>query len=306
MNKTSIEWTDFASNPIRFRNADGKTGWACEKVSPGCAGCYAERLNRVRGTGLDFTTTAMKTVTPYLDEIELRRLEKSKSLIGKSVFIEDMSDLFGDWVRNEWLDRVFNVIAHRREVTFQILTKRIGRALNYVQGRRLPNMWIGVSVENQETANRRIPLLAQTDASRKFLSCEPLLGPVDIGKFGRVADWVIVGGESGPQARPMDPLWVRKLRDDCAKIGIPFFFKQWGEWLPASSLVIHENSTFKHRPIQMSEMMYQVGRGMAGRKLDGREHNAIPEITLSVTRRASQLSYFEQGEANIVCPRTIA
>lgn len=115
----------------------------------------------------------------------------------------------------------------------------------------LPNVWLGASVENQETANERIPALLDCPAATRFVSCEPLLAPIDIGATASALDWVIAGGESGPAARPCHPDWVRGLRDQCAAGGIPFFFKQWGEWLPA-------------------------GQTAAGRLLDGREHNEFP------------------------------
>ncbi len=184
--KTKIEWTDFSSNPIRFRRRDnGKVGHACVKVSSACTHCYAERMNKWVGTGLDFTVLNMELVEPFLDEKELRWISRSKKISGKRVFIEDMSDLFGEWVPFEWIDRIFGVMALRSDVTFQVLTKRADRMLEYFQRENelafpLENVWLGVTAENQKEANKRVPILQRVPAAVRFLSCEPLLDYIDL------------------------------------------------------------------------------------------------------------------------------
>ncbi len=213
-----IAWTDFTSNPIRYRNAAGKTVWGCVKVSAGCANCYAAaRAHRFRHG--PFNAGAMAKLTPYVDEKELRTLLTSKKISGKRVFIGDMTDIFGAWVPSELLDRMFAVFALRPDVTFQILTKRPERmreylahddvgqrvaedamlwtckgtfdgaaepdwtaedAENYIDAWPLPNVWLGFSAENQETFDARWPHVAKlADAGwLTFVSAEPLLGPI--------------------------------------------------------------------------------------------------------------------------------
>jgi protein gp37 len=173
-----------------------------------------------------------------------------------------------------------------------------GRHLSHVQPWPLPNVWLGVSVENQEAADERIPLLRRTPAAVRFLSCEPLLGPINIRPwlvcedcecdesplddvavnacgYPRV-DWVIAGGESGPSARPMHPDWVRSLRDQCAAANVPFFFKQWGEWVDQADV---PGEWYDHYDVlgRTEPGVVRVGKKKAGRVLDGREHNAYPE-----------------------------
>ncbi|MFI2761355.1 DUF5131 family protein [Streptomyces echinatus] len=275
---TSIEWTDRTWNPT--------TG--CTKLSPGCDNCYAETIaNRFAGTaafphGFDIRVRADRVNAPLKWRNPAR------------VFVNSMSDLFHDDVPTPWLANIFAVMAAAQKHTFQVLTKRHGRMrslLNdeaFIQDVRgmaigkglpaeawtwpLPNVWLGVSVENQRWADIRIPALLQTPAAVRFLSCEPLLGPIDLWgplvpgrgrpkltywldgrphwdeskatttntgltmtplSTGPRIDWVIVGGESGPRARAVHPDWVRTIRDQCQHSGVPFFFKQWGEWGPA-------------------------------------------------------------------------
>jgi protein gp37 len=191
--------------------------------------------------------------------------------------------------------------------TFMVLTKRPERMLSWIKGydqwlyhagtmpfiNRHPNVWLGVSVENQQAANERIPLLLQTPAAVRFISAEPLLGPVDLEEFlqyppfhdnykftfgeteWRGLDWVICGGESGPGARVMHPDWARELRDLCQDAEKPFFFKQWGEWLPDDQL----DASNRRDPMTESDMTWvRVGKKAAGRQLDGKEWNEFPEV----------------------------
>ena len=276
-----IAWTDFTSNPIRYRNAAGEHVWACVKVSPGCAHCYSATTAQRFDRGTDYNAAEMAKLTPFLDEKELRTLLTSKKISGQRVFPYDMTDLFGEWVPFELIDRWFAVMALRPDVTFQILTKRQERMREYFSTRRryhvqdaidygesswlsdflgeraaplmsdwpLPNVWLGVSVENQETADQRIPALLNTPAAVRFVSYEPAIAPIDffnlsavnLNGFGagyfsglhrtavsRHLDWVIVGGESGPGARPFDIEWARSTVRQCWAAGVPVFVKQLG------------------------------------------------------------------------------
>lgn len=284
-NASKIEWTDATWNPT--------TG--CTKTSPGCKHCYAERLwpklegARVRREGGEPRPFTDIRVHPERIDWPLHR--KNPLLI----FVNSMSDLFHEDVPDEFIDQVFAVMCKccpqneyqkRYAHTFQILTKRARRMQTYMTdpkraervflaghntplcGRAsmppwpLPNVWLGVSVENQAAADERIPLLLQTPAAVRWISAEPLLGPLNLlqlldrsddpqggtllfplaGEFtcegmnepqpinGGGITWVVAGGESGPRARPAHPDWFRSLRDQCSATAVPFFFKQWGEW----------------------------------------------------------------------------
>ncbi|TLW89217.1 phage Gp37/Gp68 family protein [Saccharomonospora piscinae] len=286
---TSIEWTNTTWNPVT-----------------GCDNCYALTLaERFRGTpghyfqhGFDVQLRPNKLTAP-LGWRKPRR-----------VFVNSMSDLFHTEVPDDYIARVFAVIAATPQHTYQLLTKRHARMralLNspvfrdlvavyrdeYVGNTAitpgwdwwpLRNVWLGVSVEDQKRADLRIPALLDTPAAVRFLSCEPLLGPVDLD--GLSIDWVIAGGESGRDARPMHPDWVRTLRDQCAAAGVPFFFKQWGAWTPAGRgigmaqhnvgrevLVGPPLDDMGHR-----QVMRRVGKGKAGRELDGRTWDEFPQL----------------------------
>ena len=208
-----IEWTDATWNPV--------TG--CNKVSQGCKHCYAERFaERFRGT----------PGHPYEQGFDLKLWPDRLSLPlewrePKKIFVNSMSDLFHEKVPEDFILRVFDTMGRAYWHTFQILTKRATRAAEI--GAHLPyrpNIWQGVSVENSEVT-WRIDALRRVPASVRFLSLEPLIGPLpDLDLDG--IHWVIVGGESGPGARPMDPTWVREIQAACRKQSVPFFFKQWG------------------------------------------------------------------------------
>jgi protein gp37 len=222
---TKIEWTDESWNPV--------TG--CVKVSPGCKHCYAERFaERFRGTpGHPFSTGFDPTLRPE------RLGHPMRWRSPRMVFVNSMSDLFGDFVPDEYIARVFNVMRLTPQHTYQVLTKRADRMRVWARGQRwlgrACNIWLGVSVEDEEyglprvEALRRTPAAARfrTPAAARFLSIEPLLAPLPFLDLTGI-HWVIVGGESGPAARPMDAKWVREIRDKCRGAGVPFFFKQWG------------------------------------------------------------------------------
>jgi protein gp37 len=242
LNKTSIEWCDYSSNPIRARLKDDpkKRGWHCERTSSGCLHCYAEAINRRFGTGLPFTPASVGQVEVYLDEREFAAWAKLKE--PQKIFVCDMTDLFGTFVPDEMIERVFAAMEACPQHTFLVLTKRAVRMRGFVSGRNLlPNVWLGVSVENQRAADLRIPELLEAPAAVRFLSCEPLLGPVDLALFGTLPKrqrytltyeelhWVITGAESGAGARMADPDWFRSLRDQCVMAGVPFFLKQFAD-----------------------------------------------------------------------------
>lgn len=211
--QSAIEWTNWTWNPV--------TG--CTKVSQGCKNCYAERMaKRLKAMGTPRYTNGFR-VTLHDDLVELPRRWKSPRL----VFVNSMSDLFHEEVPEEFIRRVFDVMADCPQHTFQVLTKRSARLREL--GHRLhwtPNIWMGVSVEDTRVIDR-IDDLRETPALVRFLSCEPLIGPlVDLNLQG--IDWLIAGGESGPNSRPMEGDWVRDLRDQCFRAKVAFFFKQWG------------------------------------------------------------------------------
>jgi len=210
---SSIEWTGSTWNPV--------TG--CTKISPGCKNCYAERLAlRLQAMRQpNYANGFNVTLQPHMLELPLRWRKP------QTIFVNSMSDLFHKDVPLEYIQRVFVVMKQSKWHSFQILTKRSKRLLDLSS--RLAwhsNIWMGVSVENADFTFR-IDHLRETGAQIKFLSLEPLLGPLRSLNLRRI-DWVIVGGESGPRARPMDPEWVLDIRDQCGDANVPFFFKQWG------------------------------------------------------------------------------
>lgn len=302
--RTAIEWTDATWNPV--------TG--CTRVSPGCENCYIDwsppfRMhnrhfrdrdgNRSHAIG---STTGVLLHPDRLDQpVRWKRPRR--------IFVNSLSDLFHDDIPDEYIARAFAVMAQAPQHTFQVLTKRPARmrsllssdffldevdrclggegsadALHQAVSWPLPNVWMGVTVEDQKHADLRVPILLDTPAVVRWLSCEPLLGRVDIkqvswldncscdpiygaherhcgiepGEWWGGIDWVVVGGESGKDARPMHPDWARSLRDQCVDVGVPFLFKQWGE---------HDAAGVK------------VGKKRAGRLLDGRTWDEYPAVT---------------------------
>jgi protein gp37 len=216
--KSAIEWTDATWNPV--------TG--CTKVSPGCKHCYVERLaTHLQAMGNPRYQQGF-TVTPHPDQVMLPLRWRQP----RRIFVNSMSDLFHEAIPEEFIHHVFEVMTQAHWHTFQILTKRAERLAALAP--RLPwppNVWQGVSVENVHYT-WRIACLQETLAAIRFLSIEPLLGPIDTLPLAGI-HWVIVGGESGPQHRLMDPAWVRGIRDQCLAAGTPFFFKQWGGRTPS-------------------------------------------------------------------------
>ena len=211
---TKIEWTDGTWNPV--------TG--CTKVSPGCAHCYAETITLRFKRGGPFLP-GLTTIKIHPDRLELPLTWKKP----RRIFVNSMSDLFHDDVPLSFIQDVFSVMRRANRHTFQILTKRHDRLEQISDSLEWPgNVWIGVSVENQYWAEKRIPILTNVPAAVRFLSVEPLLKRTNLLPFLEAIDWVIVGGESGNRCRPLDIDWVRSIRDDCLTANVPFFFKQWG------------------------------------------------------------------------------
>ena len=234
---SQIEWTNTTWNPV--------TG--CTKIGPGCDHCYAERFSeRFRGVvGHPFEHGFDLTLKPH-------RLDQPFSWRKpRMIFVNSMSDLFHKKIPRDYIDAVFDTIERANWHTYQILTKRSSLMKQYVNRRYAdticpPHIWLGTSVEDQ-SRTARIRHLQQSKASVRFLSIEPLLGPIDQLDLRNI-DWVIVGGESGPNARPMHQDWVTAIRDQCINERVAFFFKQWGGYRPKSG----------------------------GRALEGREWNEFP------------------------------
>lgn len=236
MAETSIEWTDRVWNPV--------TG--CTKVSPGCKHCYAERMaKRLEGMGQpNYRNGFRLTLQPQMLELPLRWREPRR------IFVNSMSDLFHVDVPLEYIQRVFDVMRQASWHQYQVLTKRSERLRELSPFLKWPDqVWMGVSVESKKYAHR-IDDLRQTKAAVKFLSLEPLLGPLPNLKL-RGINWVIVGGESGPGARSMDPAWVKDLRDQCLKADVAFFFKQWGGVRKKLTGRTLEGRTYNEMPVQL-------------------------------------------------------
>jgi protein gp37 len=213
MKKSAIEWTGSTWNPV--------TG--CVKVSPGCLNCYAERMaKRLKAMGQpNYANGFNLAIHPHVLELPLSWKKQH------TIFVNSMSDLFLEGVSNQFIHEVFDVMRRGHWHTFQVLTKRSERLASLAHSLPWPkNVWMGVTVENADYAYR-IDDLRNTGAALKFLSIEPLLGPMpNLNLIG--IDWVIVGGESGPGARPIKEEWVVEIKEQCLRAGVAFFFKQWG------------------------------------------------------------------------------
>lgn len=276
MAKTKIEWTEHSWNPV--------TG--CTPVSEGCSNCYARVMARRLAGRCGYPEVPHHfdvTLHPDRLDIPLRRKKPT------TYFVCSMSDLFHEDVPWEFINKVWTIahVSHRH--TFQILTKRPARMLEFFRGQHyswaattgsnIPpsNVWLGVSVENQATADERREYLRQCPAAVKFISYEPALSAIDWTGWEFVSQ-IISGGESGPGARPSHPDWHRATRDFCQENGIAYFFKQWGEWvcplqLPDGAVQFPPHNSDRWHG---ETGTIRVGRKRAGRLLDGREHNELP------------------------------
>lgn len=283
MGKSKIAWTEYVWNTII----------GCSKCSPGCENCYAEREARVRvknpKVGHRFAGTIDDTGkwTGKINLCEDRLYEPTDWIKPKRIFVAPYSDLFHPNVSDEWLLKIFAIMASCPQHVFFILTKRPERMRDWMSRlRSANNIWAGVTVCNQDEADAKIPLLMQTPARHRFLSIEPMLGPIELPKWvGHCRiDWLICGGESGKGARPMHPDWARSLRDQCAAAGVPFFFKQWGECCYPEQM-----TSAVYQSIDAAENLsghgqynepWRIGAKRAGRLLDGREHIEYPEFKI--------------------------
>ncbi|MGM5087571.1 phage Gp37/Gp68 family protein [Rhizobium leguminosarum bv. viciae] len=346
---TKIEWTDATWNPI--------TG--CAIVSPGCTNCYAMKLAGTRlqhhlsRAGLTKNTKAGPVWTGEVRFNEQWLDEPLRWKRPRMIFVCAHGDLFAEGVPDEWIDKVFAVMALAPQHIFQVLTKRPERMREYLTGGRrgghllvaaqlqfkfpipspapwphmpLPNVWLGVSVEDQKRADERIPILLDTPAAIRWISAEPLLGPLDLDKDGAVntdsgrsylrswgrndfysrgLDWIVAGGESGVGARPMHPHWVYALRDQCAIADVPFLFKQWGNWIVASAENGHTDSSMATNDAIWLDIdgrqakpscdgmrepigMFRVTKARAGRTLEGRLHDGFPILPAHFAKEAAE------------------
>lgn len=345
MKNSAIEWTDHTFNPWE----------GCTKVSPGCAHCYAETRNARFGGGTapNWGVGAPRRRHSVHNWNEPRRWDAVAQLAGEfwkavqdpscpadiragctysgrpRVFCASLADVFDEEVDHKWREDLWMLIKACPNLDWLLLTKRPQNVLNMVplawrDGGWPANVWMGTTVEDQKRADERIPILLSIPAKVRFLSCEPLLGPVDLKKglwqtiplnevHGSVLDdggyacreflkpraginWVICGGESGPGARPMHPDWARSLRDQCASANVPFFFKQWGEWVQYIDCDnedpdwqqdysrIKGSDSFCYLNLaggcgfhgERLHVMQRVGKKIAGRALDAAEHNEFP------------------------------
>ncbi len=294
---TKIEWCEETWNPII----------GCSHVSPGCDNCYAERMagrlanmQSLTNYGQVVKWKESEKYSDYPIGTWNGRTHLVESALEKpfhwkkprTIFVCSMGDLFHESVPFEWIQEVWDVMASNPQHTFLVLTKRPERILPFFRymGSRckdagfdsvpsqsddmlnylypIDNVWLGVTAENQQQADKRIPILLQIPAAKRFVSVEPMLGPVDLDTITipiERLDWVIVGGETGTGARPMHPDWVRSIRDQCVSAGVPFFFKQWGEYL-----------LFEEFDIAMDGMFCKVGKKKAGHLLEGKIYNQKP------------------------------
>lgn len=347
--KSNIEWTDASWTPIRARNRKtGKIGWHCEHATTGCEFCYAESMNKRLGTGIPFKPGHRNDIEIFLDEEMVTAPLRWRK--PRMVFVCSMTDLFADFVTDEWISHVFVIMAMAHQHTFQVLTKRADRMqaflsewsperledltsdfgysrLDVPEEWPLPNVWLGISAERQQEADERIPLLLQTPAAVRFVSLEPLLGAIDLTRvsFGEGdprhkrdalagqafmygtgvnghpdvtirtqlekpmthLDWVITGGESGPNARVTNPGWFGSIRDQCKAAGVALFHKQNGAWsfetragtevilpdLDDNQCALWGDGATNHI------VATRVGKKAAGRLLDGVEHSEFPVST---------------------------
>lgn len=301
---TKIEWADETWNPV--------TG--CNKISEGCQNCYAERMAKRLAGRCGYDSEEPFKVTLHEDKLD----EPLKWRKPRRVFVCSMGDLFHEDVNPLDIGRIINVIRECTQHTFLILTKRPQKMKKVLESyyetlmdggeKPILNLWLGVTAENQQRAEERIPILLQTPAIVRFVSVEPMLGPINLFEerlswcqicgtlfddpedlkccpkcgddyilrrhsFADHLDWVICGGETGQKARPMHPNWVRGLRDQCQQAGVPFFFKQWGEWYPDNK-GIYEGADCAFFG---NTVVHRIGKKASGYLLDGQEWREFPK-----------------------------
>ena len=303
---TKIEWADRTFNPWR----------GCTKISDACDFCYAETLvtgrlqedvwgNKPRKLAAESTWKAPLRWQRQADAFEAAHGRP------QFIFCASLADVFDNQVDPAWRDRLWDLIRSCDRLIWLLLTKRpqnIHKMLPADWGNGWPHVWLGTTVEHQEAADRNVPALLSIPAAKRFLSCEPLLGPLDVSKWmwpvckwwnvhaksyehakaeglphgqrrqglvsshARFIDWVIAGGESGPNSRPSNPQWFRDLRDQCAAAGTPFMFKQWGDWVSVSEVA----GEGPHHEFPDDRRVRRIGKVAAGRTLDGVTHDGRP------------------------------
>lgn len=274
MQNSKIEWTDHTFNPW----------WGCLKVSPGCTSCYAETLAHRYGHevwGPAKTTERREMSENYWKQpLKWDRLAQVSGR--KRVFCASMADVFEDHPQLDyWRMRLWDLIEATPNLDWLLLTKRPENMRNMLPAewvrQPLANVLLGTSCENQEYFDKRIMPLLSTPAAFHFLSCEPLIGPIDTRDYR--PSWIIAGGESGPGARPAHPDWFRSLRDQCQAKKIAFLFKQHGEYVHADDCPVDSHkgaSLFCAAGTESTVTLYKTGKHAAGRLLDGVEHNGFP------------------------------
>ena len=272
MGKNShIEWTHHTFNPW----------WGCAKVSPACQNCYAEAWAKRVGNKV----WGVKAPRRFFGEDHWREplkwnAEAQRLGVRYRVFCASMADVFENRSDlNEAREKLWTLIEATPMLDWLLLSKRPEHVLKFSRwGEDWPeNVWLGTTVEDQEWADKRIPYLLAVPAKTRFLSCEPLLGNIDLSAYvekGKKSPihWVITGGESGPHSRPMNPKWVRGLRDFCRKAKIAFHFKQWGHWAPIELLTKEQKNIIFVGDVEMAA----AGKKVAGRLLDGRTWDELP------------------------------
>lgn len=271
MGKNSrIEWTDHTFNPW----------WGCTKVSEACKNCYAEAWSKRVGQRV----WGPRAERRFFGERHwLEPLKWNADALAakkrRRVFCASMADVFEERDSlNVWRSKLWELIELTPQLDWLLLTKRPELVAELTRwGNDWPrNVWLGTTVENQEAADSRLPHLAVTPAAVRFISAEPLMGPLDIRAWlGAVIDWVITGGESGPRARPSSPSWFRDLLDQCTTADVPFHFKQWGDWMPSKQRG-KAIGTGRAREVDDGTVMLRVGKKVAGRLLDGTTWDGLP------------------------------
>ena len=269
---SKIEWTHHTFNPW----------WGCTKVSPACKYCYAETWAKRVGNNV-WGSQAPRRFFSDKHWAEPLRWNREAQLTGnrRRVFCASMADVFERrFDVKPWRERLWDIIHQTEMLDWLLLTKRpqnISKMVPWKNDNWPENVWLGTSVENQYWAEKRIPHLLEHPSKVRFLSCEPLLAQLDLSNWiekGTLSaiNWVIVGGESGPHSRPMNPEWTRFLRDQCKKHGIAFHFKQWGHWVPRALLTQEQRKVVTVGDIEMAA----AGKKIAGRFLDGRTWDELP------------------------------
>jgi len=345
---TAIEWADHTFNPW--------TG--CTKVSPACDHCYAESWAKRSGTVRWGHGEPRRRTTDANWRLPIKwNAQAQREGRRFRVFCASLADVFDNEVPVQWRVDLFRLIASTPHLDWLLLTKRIGNALPMMREvaqqcgggeQPMPNVWLGATVVTQAEADRDVPKLLAVPARVRFLSIEPMLGPITLPGFNAITSWcpqcksvvpdsmshphevrhgpvnwrlpfdptkncssvydmlhwVICGGESGPHARPMHPDWARSLRDQCAAAGVPFLFKQWGEWAPAESVADDDERLLAERWIRADgsepprgagvdffggdEVLYRAGKKAAGRLLDGRTHDEFPLTKLQAAEKEAR------------------